>query len=377
MNNDWKRKYSFLNENEKSLLYLLAKSGIECSDIKHMSKERFNVFINKYIKELKKNNRKVDDGKEIEVTDKDIDTLFYIKKNRIGIKKLINKLSFINLIEISSYPNMKKIYSNVNSKFIRTKIVNAMIMVVSLSIIISSASSLSVWNKDNKKLKKVEANVFNSVNIKEEKSNKNSFINQEEYDLYKDIRTMNVDFDELLKMNDETKGWVYLSGTTVNYPFVQSNDNEYYLNHDFNKKLNQKGWVFLDYRNNIEDLNRNNILYAHGLITEKMFGGMRTVFKKTWLNNKDNHIIKITTKNSKQLWKVFSIYKIDPEEYYITTDFYNDNEYKSFIDTIKVRSEYNFNIDVNTNDKILTLSSCYSKGKRMVVHAKLISYEKN
>ena len=366
------KKYPFLNEEEQELLVLISKSGINRNDINHMSKERFNMFLDEYVKCLKKNSTPATPH-SVEVTDFDVDTLFYLKKNKISIKKVLNKLSFLKKENITNYPNIKKIYSSINSKFVRKKVTNTLVMVIAIAFMMSSALSLNIWNKDNKKTKKLEASITNNIRIDDVKPRKDSFVNDEEYDLYKDIRTMDIDFNKLLKMNSDTKGWVYLSGTTVNYPFVQYNNNEYYLEHDFNKKPNQKGWVFMDFRNNIDNMNKNTILYAHGLITEKMFGGMRNVFKNDWLKNKDNHIIKLSTKNKKQLWRVFSIYKTDPEEYYITTDFDSDNEYNKFIDTIKGRSEHNFNVKVDTNDKILALSSCYSKGVRMVVHAKLIS----
>ena len=49
----------------------------------------------------------------------------------------------------------------------------------------------------------------------------------------------------------------------INYPFVQTSDNDYYLNHSFNKKYNDAGWVFMDYRNNASNFDKNTILYAH------------------------------------------------------------------------------------------------------------------
>ena len=73
------------------------------------------------------------------------------------------------------------------------------------------------------------------------------------------------------------------------------------------------------------------------------------------------------------LWEVFSTYTIDREGYYIKTNFSSDEEYKEFIKTIKARSIYNFNTNVTTNDKILTLSTCTNIGQgRTVVHAKLM-----
>lgn len=60
------------------------------------------------------------------------------------------------------------------------------------------------------------------------------------------------------------------------------------------------------------------------------------------------------------------------ESYYITTKFNNDSSYQTFLDTVKGRSLYNFNTNLTSEDKILTLSTCYSDTERTVIHAKLI-----
>ena len=74
------------------------------------------------------------------------------------------------------------------------------------------------------------------------------------------MNMLNVDFSELKKINNNVKGWVQVNGTNINYPFVQANDNKYYLTHSFDKSWNSAGWLFLDYRNNI---NNNKILNHH------------------------------------------------------------------------------------------------------------------
>ena len=186
------------------------------------------------------------------------------------------------------------------------------------------------------------------------------------------MNMIKVNFDNLLQINNDTKGWIMVPGTNVNYPFVQSNDNLYYLKHSYDKSSNKKGWVFLDYRNNMDNLSKNTIIYAHGLVNNQMFGSLRKILKSSWYNNKNNHIIKLSTPTSNQLWQVFSTYTIEPEDYYITTSFSSDEEFQEFINTIKSRSVYDYGTEINTNDNILTLSSCYSDTKRMVLHAKLI-----
>lgn len=186
------------------------------------------------------------------------------------------------------------------------------------------------------------------------------------------MNMLEVNFDNLKKINSDTVGWIKVNGTKINYPFVHTSDNEYYLKHTFDKTSNKKGWVFLDFRNDIENLSSNNILYAHGLVNNQMFGSLRKTIKPSWYNNKSNHIITIATPSGTKHFEIFSSYTILPKSYYITTNFESDDEFKAFISTIKERSVYNYNVDVSTNDKILTLSSCYDNEKRMVLHAKFI-----
>jgi len=71
---------------------------------------------------------------------------------------------------------------------------------------------------------------------------------------------------------------------------------------------------------------------------------------------------------------VFSVYKIEKEDYYIDTEFKN-NEFEKFINTLKKRSIKDFNIEVSTEDSMLTLSTCADSNKyRVVLHAiKLIT----
>ena len=184
---------------------------------------------------------------------------------------------------------------------------------------------------------------------------------------------LDVDFEDLKKQNVDTKGWLKVNGTNVNYPFVKAEDNEYYLKHSFDKSVNKKGWVFLDYRNDIDNLSDNTIIYAHGLVNNAMFGSLRNTTKEKWYKNEDNHIIKIATEKNTMLFKVFSTYNIEPESFYITDNIKDDNERIEFYNTLKSRSVYDYGVTLNENDKILTLSSCYDNTKRMVVHAKLIA----
>jgi sortase B len=91
-----------------------------------------------------------------------------------------------------------------------------------------------------------------------------------------------------------------------------------------------------------------------------------------WYENTENRYITFITEKSYSIYEVFSVYQILSENYYITTEFTND-EYKLFLNTLKERSKYYFNADVDDVDEILTLSTCASNNKyRVVLHAKKI-----
>ena len=234
-------------------------------------------------------------------------------------------------------------------------------------------------NKTNDEIKEIE----DAVKIEEVPDSEATEIIEQTEDIPKDnpywdyikMNLINVNFDELLKINNETKGWIKVNGTNINYPFVQTNNNDYYLTHSYNKSYNQAGWVFMDYRNSTTNLDKNTILYAHGMNNKTMFGSLRNILNSSWYDNTDNHIIKLSTPTENTLWQVFSVYHIPTTNDYIQTEFTSDEEYQQFLDMLKVRSAVNFDTTVNTTDKILTLSTCYNKTDKVVMHAKLIKRE--
>lgn len=126
----------------------------------------------------------------------------------------------------------------------------------------------------------------------------------------------------------------------------------------------------MDYRNN--NLNgKNTIIYGHGRLDKTMFGSLKNVLNDRWYNNVDNYIIKLSTEEKDCVYQVFSVYKIPTTNDYIQTSF-TDEQYDEFLTKIKNRSIYKFYNEISSNDKILTLSTCYSNSEKLVVHAKLI-----
>ncbi len=189
---------------------------------------------------------------------------------------------------------------------------------------------------------------------------------------YIKMRLIDVDFTELRKTNNEVSGWVQVKGTNINYPFVHTSNNKFYLDHSFDKSYSRAGWVFSDFRNHVDGTDRNLILYAHGRYDATMFGTLRNILTSGWLNNQDNFVVRTVNDSESALWQVFSVYKIQTTNDYIQTSFNNDDEFGRFAENLRNRSSHNFNTSVAKTDNILTLSTCYSSKERVVLHAKLI-----
>ena len=180
-------------------------------------------------------------------------------------------------------------------------------------------------------------------------------------------------FSTLQEINKDTVGWLTVNNTRIDYPVVQAKDNDYYLRRDYYQNKNRHGWIFMDYRNNPDELNENTIIYGHNLANQTMFGTLRYALNSYWYKKSANQIITFNTPNENMKFQIFSIYTIPTTNDYLDITFPTTDAYQAYIDLVKGRSIYDFNIEVTTNDKILTLSTCANgNDKRLVIHAKLI-----
>lgn len=217
-----------------------------------------------------------------------------------------------------------------NKKYEKT-ILNLILYIILLSILIYSGIKIFKWYKDKTNNNKIAEQIKSTVIVEEENG-------------------------------DE-------------YTVVKGTNNSFYLNHCFDKSNNSAGWIFADYRNKFDNTDKNIVIYGHNIRDGSMFGSMLNILNAKWYENEENTNITLYTENEKCMYKVFSIYKIENEDYYIKTEFKNDNEFEDFIKTLKKRSIKDFNVDVSKDDNILTLSTCANNNKyRVVLHAKKVKY---
>ncbi len=253
----------------------------------------------------------------------------------------------------------------------------ALVCVVGIGV---SAYKIIEWKIDSErtKIQENEIETIAEVNEKDD-DEKTEVVKQKKPDPktgpywdYIKMKLIDVDFTELKKKNPETVSWISVSGSNINYPVVQSTNNDFYLNHTFDRSYNEAGWVFADFRNRVDGTDKNMIFYAHGRIDGTMFGTLRNVLTNGWLSNQNNFTVRTSNEHENALWQVFSVYHIPTTSDYIQTSFLSDGEFQKFTKKLINRSAYDFHTNVDGADHILTLSTCYSETERVVLHAKLI-----
>lgn len=330
------------------------------------------------LEHLEKNERK---NIRIYISEKDNDVneiftvINYIKKQ---FKKYITKNNIELRLEYSREYRIKNFLKEINIKLLCT------ILFIVLSLI-GVYAGVTTYNQymDEQKINGQLDDISSLINLGLEptiEDNKRdiNYINSNDFNTTKKksnyVSPYYINYsrviEDLLKINPDTVGWLRVNNTKIDYPVVQNKDgNSYYLNRDFKQNKNSMGWIFMDYRNNPDTLDKNTIIYGHNIKTGIMFGTLKNTLSSSWYKNKDNYIISFNTKNETINWKIFSLYRTNVTNDYLDMEFADDNEFTNFVNMLRSRSVYDFGTEVTTNDSILTLSSCVGTSQRVVIHA--------
>lgn len=231
--------------------------------------------------------------------------------------------------------------------------------IIFILMLVVSLIGIGKWVIENSKNKKIKEEISQAVTIDE---------TQTEEDTVK----YNVDFESLKEKNSDTVAWLKVEGTDIEHVVVKGKNNSYYLTYNFEKKYNDAGWVFADYKNKFDGTDKNIIIYGHNRKDGSMFGTLKNILSEDWYNNEANRKITLITPEENSVYEVFSIYQIPVEDYYIKTEFTN-KEFSKYIETVEKRSIKDFDVDVTEEDDLLTLSTCGNSNKyRVVLHAKKV-----
>ena len=177
---------------------------------------------------------------------------------------------------------------------------------------------------------------------------------------------LTLDFKKLKEINSDTVAWIKISNTNIDYPVVQGKDNSYYLNHSFYKDNNINGWIYLNSDNNKDFTDNNTVIFGHNTNVNTMFSDVKDIYNGLLGSN---IYINIYLENRILTYKVFSVYLEKPNNTVGISKYMN----QAIIDSIKNKSIFNVDMDVTSEDNILTLSTCNNvTSDRLLLHAKML-----
>ena len=194
------------------------------------------------------------------------------------------------------------------------------------------------------------------------------------------------DLSEEVKKEPEDEGskskvaWISIPGTAIDYPVLQrENDNTYYLDHTIDHEEKTEGAIFTENYNNTDFEDPNTVIYGHDMRNGSMFKGLLDYRDKTFFDQ--NKEVLIYTPDAIRPYKIFAAYPYDSRHLLRSFDFTDKEVYQQYLYRIFAIRDMNASIDttaqVGTDDKILTLSTCYANqpDMRFLVQAVLVSIE--
>jgi len=170
-------------------------------------------------------------------------------------------------------------------------------------------------------------------------------------------------YQTLYNRNRRLVGWIKIEGTNIDFPVMQTVNNEYYLNHNFEQQANRNGSIFLDYQCSIFPRSDNLIIYGHNMKSGQMFGQLDKYEKKSHFEK--HPVIQFDTIYEEGTYEIMyafrsRVYNEDEIvfKYYQFIDVISADEFYSNMREMAEMSYYDTGVTASFGDQILTLSTC-------------------
>ena len=264
------------------------------------------------------------------------------------------------------------------------------ILMLIIWMISTSLLVKDLWqsNQDEKAFKELRKQVEtkNSTDIKNDEKNEenNQRNNHQMIERKRDEEPINrrlesspqvlEQYKKLVEINNEFVGWLEIENTKINYPVMQTaDDEEYYLYRNFERDYSPSGTPFLSAHSRAEGMNNQIIVYGHNMNNGTVFSDLlRYKEKEFW---EETPQIGFDTLYKERSFEIFAVFEIDVTvgnghfEFYNYPEFQNNEEFMMFIKEVEALALYDTKVDVRFGETILTLVTCENDAlsKRMVV----------
>lgn len=186
---------------------------------------------------------------------------------------------------------------------------------------------------------------------------------------------ISVNFDVLRGINSEIVGWLYSPDTVIDYPIVQGNDNQYYLNRMFDGTRNSAGTLFLDYRGLADWSGENNVVYGHHMKNGSMLASIEKYAEQEYY---DAHpVMYLIVPEGEYRVELFAGYTAPADSDAYAMAFSGAEDYQAWLAARLEKSDFDAGISLTPEDKVITLSTCayVYQDARYVLHGRLTPVE--
>ena len=186
-------------------------------------------------------------------------------------------------------------------------------------------------------------------------------------------------YKTLYNSNKDIIGWITIPNTKIDYPVMQYTDNTYYLSHNFDRKDDKAGCLFMDCGCDVIKGSDNYIIYGHHLTSGRMFSSLSDYESKTFYEK--HSTINFDTIFETGTYAVMYAFRsrvyddMDVNfKYYQFINADSEEEFNSYMNEMKEASYYDTGVTAAYGDQLLTLSTCdyQEENGRFVVVAKKI-----
>ncbi len=188
-----------------------------------------------------------------------------------------------------------------------------------------------------------------------------SFLKEESADANKSIDLgISVDFDALTKANADAIGWILIPDTAVNYPLMQTDNNQYYLKHTYNRTYSDFGSIFLAAECGSDFTDQHSLIYGHNTKNGSMFGSLKKYKDKSYLEA--HPYLYIIQKDQILEYKIVSAFTAETSDDIYLLSFASDGDYFYWLQRMVALSEVETGTqELTTDTRVLTLSTCTSR----------------
>lgn len=185
-------------------------------------------------------------------------------------------------------------------------------------------------------------------------------------------RTVAMDFAELQSINNEIVAWIRADGTNIDYPVLHTDNNDYYMNHLYNRAGNSSGSIFIDYRNIGDFSDKNTVLYGHHMKNGSMFKSLEEYKDQEFYDA--NPVMNICTPNGDFSVELISGTVENGSKQFMKFYFDTDEEFMDYVNSFRARSTFQSDTVVEPGDRLVSMCTCSYEvsNARYLVMGKLV-----